>query len=36
MNESEHHKAHMTVERAKEMAKLGHAARWGYQYATAV
>lgn len=36
MGESEHHKSHMTVERAKVMAKLGHAARWGYQYASAV
>jgi hypothetical protein len=29
MSESDHHKEHMTPERAKEMSILGHEARWG-------
>ena len=32
MSSSEHHKLHMTSEVAREVGKLGHKKRWGYEY----
>lgn len=30
LSEADHHRAHMTPERAREISRLGHRARWGH------
>lgn len=34
LKDSEHHREHMTQEKASRMSRLGHAARWGYHGTT--